>query len=1076
VHRPAPGRRVASPSSRCARGGALLVLGLLAAGLLAAVPAGAQGQYFGQNKVRYRTYDWRYITSDHYEVYYYSGLDSLALRVLDLAEKTNLRLSALFGHELVKRVPIILYGSHNDFAQTNVTPELIDQGTGGFTEVLRNRVVLPFTGSYEDLRHVVVHELVHAHMFDMLYGGAAGSLIARQTFFQIPLWFAEGLAEYVSLGMEPNAAMFLRDGVIAGYMIPLQYAGGYLVYKEGQSSLSYLAQRFGEDRVRDILQKTRMMHSFDRGFERSVGMPIQKFDEQWHEWLKKQYWPTVAQKDDPEQFARRLTDHRHDESVLNTSPSVSPDGDLIAFFSDRRQYTDVYLMSALDGRVIRRIIRGQRSYLFEDIPSFRSAIAWSGDGKHLALVAQSRGRDVLYVVEAKTGRVTRRVRLAVDAMSYPAWSPVADSIVVVGVKDGRSDLYLISGDGKITRLTNDTWDEKDPVWSPDGKLIAFSSDRPAPVVLQAEALRPGSGGYSLQVMDVASHAISPLADTAGDDSSPAWSPDGRRVAFVSDRDGAPNIYLLDRADSSFTQLTDVIGGVTCLTWSRRNDRLVFSAFNRGGWDVFAVREPLSLDAVLARLRRSMPQSVLNWDQARRGAPPPAGASPTLGALAVAWPDSVTTRPDTLAGAPRLAEPPLEVGGRVDTLRADAGRPHEPPAWSAGRPNPFVAPEDTLRPLPTRAPLVERGGPFALSDSLLAQRPQDYHVHLSPDFASAGVLYASGFGLVGSSQLYLSDFLGNHNLLIATDLFSSSLEETNALVLYGYLPKRWDLSFGAFHFKNYYSSRVTTLGEEFSSPRLFSDRLYGALVQAAYPFDRFHRAEVGFTQMFVDRRFFVEDVFGDIIEQGGERRSVTSPSVSLVGDNSLFGYYGPINGRRYNITYAPSLGWFPNALRYQTVTFDTRYYWDLTHQYTFATRLLAGGSFGDNAQFFRVGGFSTLRGYPDFDVLGTRVALVNTELRFPFVQQLGVLGPLPIGGFNLRGAVFTDAGLVWDEHEPLRLTRVQHGALQLEDLRMGFGAGVRTLAYFMVLKLDVGWRTDLVDTSRPRWYFSIGPEF
>ena len=178
----------------------------------------AEAQYYGQNKVQYRRYDWKSISSDHFEVYTYSGLDSLAMRVLDLAEKTHDVLSVRMGHTLTRRVPIILYGSHNDFAQTNVTPELIDAGTGGFTEALRNRVVLPFTGSYEDLRHVVVHELTHAIMFDMLYGGSAAALLARQSFFSVPLWFAEGMAEYFSLGMEPNAEMFLRDGIIEGYL------------------------------------------------------------------------------------------------------------------------------------------------------------------------------------------------------------------------------------------------------------------------------------------------------------------------------------------------------------------------------------------------------------------------------------------------------------------------------------------------------------------------------------------------------------------------------------------------------------------------------------------------------------------------------------------------------------------------------------------------------------------------------------------------------------------------------------------------------------------------------------------
>src|SRR5438093_13228157 len=234
-----------------------LQLVLLLLGLGASAPAHAQ--YFGQNKVQYRRYDWRSIASDHFEVYFYPGLDSLAMRVLDLAEKTNGMMSARMGHTLGRKIPIILYGSHNDFSQTNVTPELIDSGNAGFTEVLRNRVVLPFTGSYEDLRHVVVHELTHAFMFDLLYGGSASALLARQSFYQTPLWFAEGMAEYFSLGMEPNAEMFLRDGTIAGYLPPIAYSGGYIVYKPGQSAIRYLCQRYGEVRFSDVLRRTRAM-------------------------------------------------------------------------------------------------------------------------------------------------------------------------------------------------------------------------------------------------------------------------------------------------------------------------------------------------------------------------------------------------------------------------------------------------------------------------------------------------------------------------------------------------------------------------------------------------------------------------------------------------------------------------------------------------------------------------------------------------------------------------------------------------------------------------------------------------
>ena len=130
------------------------------------------------------------------------------------------------------------------------------------------------------------------------------------------------------------------------------------------------------------------------------------------------------------------------------------------------------------------------------------------------------------------------------------------------------------------------------------------------------------------------------------------------------------------------------------------------------------------------------------------------------------------------------------------------------------------------------------------------RPAAYKWLLVAESANGGFLAASGFGFVGSTQLLLSDFLGDRSLYIATDIFPQSIEETHALAIYSYLPRRWDWQGGFFHFKNYFQSRVTTLGEQLSSAQVFSERSFGALVGVSYPFDRFRRADLQFTPMFV----------------------------------------------------------------------------------------------------------------------------------------------------------------------------------------------------------------------------------
>jgi hypothetical protein len=132
------------------------------------------------------------------------------------------------------------------------------------------------------------------------------------------------------------------------------------------------------------------------------------------------------------------------------------------------------------------------------------------------------------------------------------------------------------------------------------------------------------------------------------------------------------------------------------------------------------------------------------------------------------------------------------------------------------------------------PLLERGGAFALADSVLAQPPQPFRWRLAPEAVQIGAIAASSYGFAGSTQLLFSDFLGDHSLYLAGDVFSNSIQDANLLAIYSVLPHRLDWSVGVFHLKNYYQSRVTTLGEQLSGAKLFSERSFGALGGVTLP--------------------------------------------------------------------------------------------------------------------------------------------------------------------------------------------------------------------------------------------------
>ena len=178
--------------------------------LLVVLASPVSAQYFGRNKVQFKKFDFQVLKTENFDIYYYpeerEGIE-IAAR---MAERWRVRLGRILGHELSGRQPLVLYASHPDFEQTNTIQGELGEGTGGVTEPLKRRIVLPLAGPLADTDHVLGHEIVHAFQFDMTTrpDGPPGQNGATQ----LPLWFIEGMAEYLSLGpVDSNTAMWLRD-------------------------------------------------------------------------------------------------------------------------------------------------------------------------------------------------------------------------------------------------------------------------------------------------------------------------------------------------------------------------------------------------------------------------------------------------------------------------------------------------------------------------------------------------------------------------------------------------------------------------------------------------------------------------------------------------------------------------------------------------------------------------------------------------------------------------------------------------------------------------------------------------
>src|SRR3954471_17962564 len=146
-----------------------------AAALLCATRLDAQ-QYFGMNQVQYKHFDWKVIETEHWLVHYYPEEKEGAMDAARMAERSYARLSRVLDHQFREKKPIVLFSSRADFGQNNVTGDL-GEGTGGVTDILRQRNMFFMPGDYRGTEHVLTHEMVHQFQYDIFAGGKAGANI-----------------------------------------------------------------------------------------------------------------------------------------------------------------------------------------------------------------------------------------------------------------------------------------------------------------------------------------------------------------------------------------------------------------------------------------------------------------------------------------------------------------------------------------------------------------------------------------------------------------------------------------------------------------------------------------------------------------------------------------------------------------------------------------------------------------------------------------------------------------------------------------------------------------------------------
>lgn len=1021
--------------------------------LMSAYPALAV--QFGKNKVQYRTFDWKYISTSNFDIYYDKGSKYLADFTAVEAEKALQKISNLLKFRVNSRIPILVYNSQNDFQQTNVISQYMSEGIQGVTELFKNRVVLPFFGEYGNFRHVVHHELVHAVLNQYLYGGTFQTAVQTGQNIEFPLYMNEGLAEYASQGgQDAQNDMFIRDLAISERIRGLNYMNNYLAYRGGQTFYWYIAEKYGEEKIAELIQKIRLGFSLDQAFTTVFKMKYEEFSDMWAKDLKKYYWPDVEKFKEPTDYAQSITNHKKENTFYNSSPAISPDGSKMAYISDADGLYGIYVRDIdpkkrkdeREPEKPRKLVSSFRTQDFEELNLYTPGISWSPDGKFLAVSAKAGGEDAIFIVNEKNGDY-EKLKLGFCSISSVVWSPDGKYLCFNGIKTCYGDLYLYDFKTKnVTQLTNDPFFDNAPQWSIDSKQIYFISDR-------KDNLTPESNVKIWQIdyqatdiysLDIESRNIQRIThDLGGNISSISVAGDGSNILFVSDKNGIGNVYSYNFATGVVRPRTNSLTGITQLSISRDGSRLAFASMNGGAIDIFMLKYPLDM---------TVEGDVLPLTKFRAS---------TLAAEVIPQIADVEEPANSSESEPQQMQ--------YGNFRVKMDKPQF-----------VVRNPDAAADLPEAEHLAN------INDSNFVEH--DYKVNFSLDGVMGNPGYSTYYGFAGSAAAQFSDIMGDNLIYVEANLYRD-LRNSNIMLSYQYLPHIIDYSVSLFQNAAYVLRRDNYY---------YRFRNFGLTLTAALPFNRFNRLEFN-TNLYATSMENVENT-----NIASESRFLVVPELHFVHDDVLYGWFAPASGSRWNfgVKASPKIG--SKTESFLIVEGDFRHYFTLFDYLTFASRGTFAASIGSDNRKFNIGGTdnwfnyeyennyipldspedfvfmqfaSPLRGWNIGSLSGTRYFLTNFELRFPLFQAI-LAGPVPVLMQGVMGSFFFDMGGAWsgDLSNFHSSTVNEYGVKVPKDLQMSAGIGVRAYLLGLPFKLDIAWRNERVNWSKPRYLFSLGYDF
>lgn len=497
---------------------------------------------FGKNRVQHYNYYWSYYRFDDFDCYFNEFGRDLAQFTANYAQKKLDEIEGYFDYDIEKRMIFVIYNKNNEYRQSNIGLVTFDDesyNTGGYSRIINNKVMLYYEGDHVAYQKQIAASITEVIIKEMLYNADFRDRISSSSTIYMPEWYIKGLVNYVSSGWDYETENRVKDGIRSGKYKNLNHLEFDDAINAGHSFWRFIGRKYGDALIPNIIYLTKVYRNIDDGFLYVLGVKLKDLIGEWKDYYNEEYASDRNLPGD-ENTLRKARNEQIYQQV-----KISPDRKFIAYVTNDWGRKRIWLYDQASGKT-RAIFRAEPRYEHKTDNTY-PVIGWHPSGRILTYINEEKAGMVIYFYRTEEEKTEKRNFLYFDKVLDFSYSPEGTRIILSAVKDGITDIYIHTvASGINDQITRDVADDLQPsFFGSSGKEIIFSSNRLTDTLVNdADPFEKLAPTFDLFTYDIEkrNNVLLRLAEGKYSSRYQASSTDGNNITYIGDYNGVLNRY------------------------------------------------------------------------------------------------------------------------------------------------------------------------------------------------------------------------------------------------------------------------------------------------------------------------------------------------------------------------------------------------------------------------------------------------------------------------------------------------------------------------------------------------------